>query len=154
MNGQPLTEAFEDEHHRIDTGIADFVDSVESGRPDAEALYVALEDLRRHIYLEEDHLFPPVRSGALTAALMVMVHEHGVIWRLMDAAEDAVAADPVAAAAHCRQLLTVLADHNMKEEPVVYPEADRTLLGPEAAELLDLLETETLPGGWICEALR
>lgn len=154
MNGQPLAEAFADEHHRIDTGITEFLGSVAADRPDAEALRAALEDLRRHIYLEEDHLFPPVRGGALTAPLTVLVREHGVLWRLAEAAEAAAGTDPAAAAAHCRELLAVLADHTRKEEPVVYPEADRMLLGPEAAELLDLLDTEVRPDGWICEALR
>lgn len=154
MNGQPLTEAFDDEHHRIDTGIDEFIDSVAAGRPDPDALRTAFDDLRRLILLEEDHLFPPLRDGATAAPLTVLEREHGTLWRLMDTAEALVDTDPAAAAARCAQLSAELAGHRAAEQSDLYPEADRALLGPEAAELLDLMDTEVLARGRVCQALR
>ena len=48
-------------------------------------------------------------------------------------------------------MLGLLADHNSKEEPVIYPHVDADLDAGAQATLADFLETGTMPEGWVCE---
>jgi hypothetical protein len=54
MGIESLSAALEREHHKIDAGIAAFTAS--QGNP--QSLTCAIRALRRHIYLEEEFLYP------------------------------------------------------------------------------------------------
>ena len=147
-----LTEALTDEHRRIDGGIEAYLDGAGT-----TPLLDAVTALRRHIYLEEAFLFPPLRAAGLMMPVLVMLREHGEIWRLMDqlvALTDPDGADDGAAAATCRNLLALLDQHNSKEEPIIYPHADADLPAGTAADLRAFLDTGTTPTGWVCEGVR
>lgn len=58
-----LPLALERDHREIDAGIAAFIEQLDAGRPQPEPLAATLEALRRHIYLEEVLLFPPIREA-------------------------------------------------------------------------------------------
>jgi len=111
--------------------------------------------LRRHIHLEEEFPFPPLYDAGEVSSIVLMVREHGAIWRTtvaidasLDAGTDAHTADL------CRELLGRLERHNAKEEAVIYPEAD-TVLGPAAAaRLTSFLEVGQTPKGWVCRSAR
>src|SRR5699024_7223422 len=122
---------------------------------DADKLDAALEALRRHIYLEERILFPPLRHDSMAMPVAVMMTEHGEIWRTMDALTGMVSGgDTEEMTTICRLLLDQLAMHNSKEEGVIYPAAD-TALGPDrAAELADFIETGLMPDCWECMEAR
>ncbi|HWV25956.1 MAG TPA: hemerythrin domain-containing protein [Aeromicrobium sp.] len=143
-----LAEALTIEHRQIDDGIERFV-----AAGDVAALRSAFEALRRHIYLEEEFLFPPVRGAGLLMPVMVMIREHGALWQRMDAIESSLDRGDDTAES-CRELLARLDDHNSKEEPVVYPHADSDLSAEQTAGLSQFLQSGTLPDDWICEALR
>lgn len=142
--------ALEHEHRMIDDGIF----MVANADPAAitgeqrSALHAAIAVLRRHIYFEEEYLFPPLRACGLVGPVMVMVHEHGLMWPLLDELErlDDIGAAP----ALCRTLLEQLNSHNMKEERIVYPQAESTLPQQDLAELSEFLCTAELPAGWVC----
>jgi iron-sulfur cluster repair protein YtfE (RIC family) len=153
MPDEALSAALEREHREIDSGIEAFLEKLDGGSAQPEPLTAALEALRRHIYLEERILFPPLRDGGMVMPLFVMVREHGEIWRAMDALADMVAdgADGDKLREACRQLLRQLESHNMKEEPVIYPNADTGLTPENAAELADFIETGRTPDGWVCQ---
>jgi hemerythrin-like domain-containing protein len=91
--------------------------------------------------------------------VMVMLREHGELWIQMDAIAELLK-DPTPGShsaeveAQCRELLTRLDQHNMKEEPIIYPHADDDLPIETAAELRAFLEAGTTPAGWVCEAAR
>lgn len=148
MPDEPLSVALEREHHDIDRGIAAFIEN-----QDAEALTTALDALRRHIYLEEVLLFPPVRQGGLVMPIFVMTREHGEIWHTMDALDtmlsDGSDAEPLRET--CRRLLAQLELHNMKEEPVIYPHADTGLPPETGAELARFLQSGSMPDAWVCQ---
>ena len=110
--------------------------------------------LRRHIYLEEEMVFPALREAGLVAPVFVMVREHGEIWRAMDGLEKAVADDPagVAAADICRELVKALEAHNMKEEVILYPQTDTIVTGDASQALQDFLASGEMPAGWTCQA--
>lgn len=145
-----LGAALEREHHEIDHGVEAF----DAGGAEAvPALQAAIAALRRHIYLEEEFLFPPMEAE-LAIPMSVMLREHGELWRTLDALEAQLAeagGEQQEAAITCRMLLAQLAQHNMKEEPIFYTRADASL-GPQAAsELTSFLETGEMPAGWVCQ---
>lgn len=145
-----LGAALEREHHEIDEGIEGFGSEQLGERERAQSLQRAIDALRRHIYLEEEFLFPPMEPD-LKIPTMVMLREHGEIWRRLDAIEARLgAADGDYLPQACRELLIVLAAHNGKEEPIFYAVADETLDSTESAELAELLETGRMPNGWVC----
>lgn len=162
MAESSLAQALTNEHHEIDSGIEEFAAGLERGESIsalAGPLRRAMTALRRHIYLEEVFAFPPIREGGLTMPIMVMEREHGVLWRQLDALEDALAgfdeaaahsSDRAALIGACEEMLTVLESHNSKEEPIVYPHLDTELPAEQAAELRSLIETGEMPPGWVC----
>jgi len=146
-----LSVLLEQEHHDIDAGLEAFVDGLARDELRVEELARAGAALRRHIYLEEAFLFPPLRAAGLLAPVLVMLREHGEIWRTLDAI-DALdpAASPGAARDRCRELLDLLAAHNAKEEPIIYPRGDEALDDAQTVELLDFIDSGRMPDGWAC----
>ena len=140
----------EHEHRVIDDGILGFANAAEVSTDQREALLDAVAVLRRHIFLEEEYLFPPLRAAGMVGPVMVMVHEHGLMWPVLDDLEQAVTTGDVTAAAQlCRNLMEQLNSHNMKEEMILYPQADALPPG-DLDELTGLLDTAQLPEGWVC----
>lgn len=144
--------AMEREHHEIDAGIEEFGSGEGSPAERAESLRRAIDALRRHIYLEEMFLFPPMRKD-LAIPTMVMLREHGEIWRSLDAIEARLDADMSdrSLGAACEELLVQLDRHNEKEEPIFYEAADRALDPPQVEKLRQLIDTGRMPPGWTCE---
>jgi len=155
MSDENLSAALEREHQEIDAGIGAFLDKLDAGGMDADALRHTLAVLRRHIYLEEQLLFPPISKGAYMMAVFGMIRGHGEIWRTMDALAGLVAGgDTERMGALCRLLLDQLAVHNSKEEQVIYRAADTALEPDQAAELMDFIETGLMPDCWECREAR
>lgn len=153
MTGESLAAALEREHREIDDGIERFSAASQNREP----LRGAIAALRRHIYLEEEFLFPALREEGdpgLVAPIFVMLREHAQIWHALDDLERAVDAVAPDALQLCHQLLVQLQHHNMKEERILYPEADRTLSPPVAERLAEFLDSGRLPDGWICTRAR
>lgn len=163
MPNMSLPGALIREHRNIDTGIETFIATLDHGTVVCEPLLSAFEALRRHIYLEETFLFPPIRQAGVLMPLLVMVREHGNLWQLMntitalledhDSARsvDGQAADDDVAST-CRILLAQLEQHNSKEEPIIYPHADKDLSAEATTTLAEFIRTGSTPQGWICEA--
>ncbi|KZS77682.1 hemerythrin [Mycobacterium kansasii] len=145
--------ALKREHHEIDCAIEVFVEAVELGYAQPEALTAALDTLRRHIYVEEVFLFPPIRQAGMVMPILVMLREHGELWHTMDTLKDLLAdgEDLRRLAKTCRQLLAQLDRHNSKEEPVVYPHADVDLPPQTTTELARFIESGRAPDGWVCQ---
>ncbi|WP_207346241.1 hemerythrin domain-containing protein [Arthrobacter sp. E3] len=155
MESMTLGQALELEHRAIDGGIEAYIASLSgAATANAEPLLSALSGLRRHIYLEEEFLFPPLKAAGLMGPIFVMLREHGQLWRQMDTVEEQLAdgADAAAMRNDCTNLLSLLDDHNSKEEPIIYTQADEILGTSASSELLAFLETGTTPEGWVCSA--
>jgi hemerythrin-like domain-containing protein len=153
-----LAEILTAEHREIDAGIEAFLDALDEGRSDSGRLIAAIAALRRHIYIEEEFLFPPIRQAGLVMPVMVMQREHGVLWTQLDRLAENLP-DPDRPPGHlvgdqCRELLRQLDAHNSKEEPVIYSHAAQQLSQSDAAAVHALLESGTTPSGWTCVALR
>ena len=158
-----VADALTREHHEIDAGIEAFVASVGAEQKNtditewAAPLLAAMTALRRHIYLEEEFVFPPIRQGGLMMPIMVMLREHGELWRAMDELAELLETAVDDPARHeemvsrCAQMLDLLETHNSKEEPIIYPHADADLSAEARAELHDFLRRGRMPAGWVCE---
>jgi iron-sulfur cluster repair protein YtfE (RIC family) len=146
MPAGSLSAALEREHREIDEGIAEFSTALDAGKVQPEPLRRAIRALRRHIFLEEAFIFPPLREAGLFAPVLVMVREHAAIWKTLDQLDAGLqGGGPAADCVH--RLRIQLLHHNMKEERIVYPEADR-VLAEQAAGILGYGE---MPQGWVCE---
>lgn len=146
MEIESLAMALEREHHEIDAGIEAFMDGTR------DALVGAVRALRRHIYLEEEFLFPALHAAGLTAPVLVMLREHAQMWATLDALD----ADPDDGAAYtlCRRLTVQLLHHNLKEEKILYPELERVVPEPRAERLRAFLESGEMPAEWVCVRAR
>lgn len=141
------------EHDEIDYAIEAFIEALDCGSLQRELLTDTLEALRRHIYLEEVFLFPPLREAGIVMPIFVMMREHGELWHTMAALTDLLAGgdDSQRLRDACTQLLDQLHQHNSKEEPVIYPSADTGLPSHTSAELARFIETGHTPDGWVCQ---
>jgi iron-sulfur cluster repair protein YtfE (RIC family) len=150
---ESLAAALEHEHREIDQGIEAFASGLAAGESQPEPLTRAMHALRRHIYLEEQFLFPPLREAGLVAPVLVMLREHGQIWKTLDALELELTRGTVSASMLkvCRDLTVQLQHHNLKEEKILYPQADQVLTASANAELRAFLDFGKLPEGWVCE---
>ncbi len=154
VDERTLTAALEREHHEIDAALEAFAAGEESGQRQPDQLSRAAAALRRHIYLEEEFLFPPLRAGGLMAPVLVMLREHGEIWRTLDELEQEAGASGGTTTQRCRELLDQLDRHNAKEEPIVYPEGDAKLDDAAKEQLHAFIEDGTMPQGWVCAMAR
>lgn len=87
--------------------------------------------LRRHFAMEEEVLFPAIEDATGMhgpGPTMVMRMEHGQMRALLDQMEAAAASgDLDAVIDHGDTLLMLIQQHNVKEEGMLYPIADRAL---------------------------
>ena len=146
MQTGSLAAALEREHHEIDAGIAAFT----AAPGDRQPLTRAVGALRRHIYLEEEFLFPLLREAepGLAAPVFVMLREHAQIWGTLEALERA--ADAGTGATLGKRLPVQLLPHNRKEEKTLSPRADEALPPAAADRLRVFLSSGELPEGWVC----
>lgn len=152
---QSVTEILSREHREIDAAIECF--SADPSSSDAlESLIAAISTLRRHIYFEEEALFPKLSAGGLVPPILVMLREHAQIWESLDALgrELSTVGGAGAAPEICRRLLIQLQHHNVKEERIVYPEAAGALAAQSTESLTEFLKSGSLPDGWVCIRAR
>lgn len=152
---QQLSTALERDHRGIDAGIEAFLGDL-AANSDPVELKRALDDLRRHIYLEEEMLFPPLRDAGLVGPILVMLREHAQMWQVLDTLDrqlaDGAGADTLRDS--CRELFAVLQRHNPKEEQILYPQADTVVDASQQVRLREFLDAGQPPEGWVCQHLQ
>jgi regulator of cell morphogenesis and NO signaling len=148
MEIESLAAALERDHHEIDAGIAAFT----AAPGDRHPLTRAIHALRRHIYMEEEFLFPLLHKAGpgLAAPMFVMLREHAQIWDTLDALERAADAEGGTGLALRKRLTVQLLHHNLKEEKSLYPRADDLLPPAAAGRLRAILRSAEMPDGWVC----
>ena len=168
MAAETVAIALEREHREIDGGIEEYLAGAAAGGHSTSSLTRAMAGLRRHIYLEEEFLFPPLREAGMMMPIFVMLREHGELWSALDELERMLAAhsdsdinadvdtdvDTDALVNACRELLAKLDTHNAKEEPIIYSQADATLSADASSDLSDFLASGRMPDGWVCHGAR
>jgi regulator of cell morphogenesis and NO signaling len=89
QTARTLADVLQGEHREIDDGINAFVAG--SDERATESLCRAVAALRRHIYVEEERVFPALREQGLFAPVLVMLREHGQLWDALDRIEGLLA---------------------------------------------------------------
>jgi len=152
----PLSHSLEQEHREIDDLIKGCADAPVASPETRAGLARAVAELRWHIYVEEELLFPPLRAAGMTGPILVMLREHGQMWPLLDALDRELhdEADHELVRAACRRLLILLQHHNPKEEQILYPQLGH-VLGEEASSAVrEFLTGGRVPADWTCHHLR
>ena len=126
---ESISAALESEHRCIDERFKRFEEGLASGHVVAEPFEEAAKVLHRHIYIEEEVLFPAVEARGLVGPTAVMAMEHGEICRFLGGIRDLIQekASPGRIQGSFKALRSLLEEHNFKEERVLYPNADRIL---------------------------
>ncbi|MFQ5737177.1 MAG: DUF2249 domain-containing protein [Thermodesulfobacteriota bacterium] len=137
-----VTDYFGGDHSRLDKIYDRFQDEYKAGRwEEAATDFKAFRlGLKRHIKAEEEILFPTFeqKTGMVDAGptfVMRMEHKdiHDYLDRVLAATE---ARDEEKTKEAAAQLTNLLADHNMKEEHILYPESDSFLEESERADVV------------------
>jgi uncharacterized protein (DUF2249 family) len=142
-----VTDYLQEDHRRLDHIFNSFQEAFKEDRWD-EALASFREfdlGLRRHIQAEEEILFPlfEEKTGMHDAGpTFVMRMEHtdirDFLGKIMNATE---AKNREEAARATDMLVNTLADHNMKEEQILYPESDSFLTPEERRDFIKKAQT-------------
>lgn len=160
MTGHPASArvvfVLTDEHREVDEALEGFVEDLRRDDYRPGPVLDAMDELRRHIYLEEALLFPPLATGGLVMPIAVMLREHGQLWRAMDMLTVLLDGGDTAetrrrATGLCRTLLEQLDGHNVKEEQIVYASAETMLTAEELDELAAAIDGAPLPDDWVCQ---
>ncbi len=135
-----ITEFFEQDHARLDKLFGEFQSAAEH-LDTAKAIFASFKSgLEQHIEWEEQLLFPEVEQAAgfpaNTGPTHVMRLEHIEIKACLALIEDKLNAQQDS---HLEQqrLLDVLAQHNMKEERILYPMSDQSISPQTINSILD-----------------
>lgn len=142
-----ITDFLQTDHRRLDSIFERFQGALKDGRwDDASTAFSEFSlGLRRHIKAEEEILFPAFeeKTGMVDAGpTFVMKMEHTEIKELLDRITGATAAKDASTAANATiGLYNILADHNMKEEHILYPESDAFLTEHERAQAIKKAQT-------------
>jgi len=138
-----ITDYMQEDHCRLDVIFNGFAEAYKADKWDDAARAFNEFDLglRRHIQGEEEVLFPlfEEKTGMTDAGpTFVMRMEHTDIRDFLDRIKKAVEGkDSNAAAEASQMLLNTLADHNMKEEQILYPESDSFLSEAERKDFIN-----------------
>lgn len=156
MAAETAAVALEREHREIDGGIEEYLAGATADGHPTSSLSRAMAGLRRHIYLEEEFLFPPLREAGMMMPIFVMLREHGELWSMLDELERMLATgtDIDAISNACHELLAKLDTHNAKEEPILYSQADATLSAEASGALSEFLASGRMPDGWVCHGAQ
>lgn len=152
MASHDLSVVMKDDHQAVDDGLEAFLTGLDGGVVDGDGLQETLDILRRHAYMEEQMIFPPLRQGNLMASVLGMLRGHGEIWRTMDSLTELVTdgAETDRLRETGKLLLDQLARHNKIEEAVIYSVIDTDLESATDTALADFRSAGTLPDGWVC----
>lgn len=149
-----VAETLEHDHRAIDEEFGRVKAGLQEGAWRRESFRHAADELRHHIYVEEEALFPVLRQAGMVAPVFVMIREHGEIWRALDAMEAEDGGDPARALAAFASLESVLSAHNFKEEQILYPASDSALSAESVEGVRRAFEDSKRPEGWLPQALR
>jgi regulator of cell morphogenesis and NO signaling len=159
VSGAPaesLRDALERDHREVDDAVEGYTNGSASGTRARLDLERATKELRRHIYVEEELLFPPLRQAGLLGPILVMLREHGQMWPILDALDQGLAAgvEDHVLRTTCRDLSILLQQHNPKEEQILYPQVDRVVGADAGIDVREFLDAGQLPVDWMCQYLR
>ena len=118
----------EEDHRRCDQLFADMEEKAQNGNTGDS--FAAFKDaMEFHFCLEENILFPAMTeiTGSEAGPIVIMKMEHNQMRNLFTRMEETVENDPDEFLSLCETLNILIQQHNVKEEQVLYPMAERLL---------------------------
>jgi len=123
---------FAGEHQDCDEAWSQVEAAIDARAPEAAERFRAFEAaMRRHFAMEEEVLFPALEdaTGMRSGPTVVMRAEHAQMRAVLDQMAYAANLGELADVLdHGDTLLMIIQQHNVKEENILYPMADRALL--------------------------
>ena len=134
MTDQSLIQFFTQDHRSCDELWITVEAAAEGNNPDLlkEAAQKFDQALRHHLSMEEEILFPALEqaTGTTGGPTQVMRMEHEQMRNLLDQMEETLTAGNSQELLDLGDtLLMLIAQHNNKEEGMLYPMAERSLAG-------------------------
>lgn len=146
----------EADHERMDAGFDTFIALAQAGTIDRGAITPAIESMRRHLWVEEEYFFPPLREAGVVGPIVLALRDHGELWGLLDELERLLALrnpDPNLLATVAAAVVQISAHHNEKEEQILFATADH-FLDPSIHRLIAEGLTQDRPAGWVSEMAK
>lgn len=144
MNHTTITAYYEADHHCLDELFESFQSWKRKDFPKAKEYFREFKfGLQRHIVWEEEILFPifEEKTGMRDCGpTVVMRMEHRQIKAALEAIHEKVKAKNPDSDADEEQLVSILSQHNQKEENILYPEMDHVLLYNERKQVFQKMK--------------
>lgn len=129
MSEKTISGYYGDDHDRLEVIFKDFQRLKDTDLPAARKHFADFrEGLFRHIRWEEEVLFPVFdekSGGGGCGPTKVMCTEHVEIKATIESISSALKSEKPQTEADEEALLSILGDHNVKEERVLYPALDQ-----------------------------
>ncbi|GEM_PF-7031029 len=147
-----ISQFFEQDHQRVESVINGFRHSLEVGVPDKAFFDQLIQGLHRHIYWEEDLLFPLVKPLADGEVIDEFCTDHALIWKNLGELEAGLSQGTPGGKLELtlNEMVEVLEAHNIDEERTIYAQADQLCDGLAADEFLGKVQGADAPSGWHC----
>ena len=141
-----ITDYYAKDHDRLDGLFKSYQQFKRSDFPKAKEAFVGFKfGLQRHIIWEEDILFPLFEKktgmNANIGPTAVMRSEHRQIKAALEAIHAQVAKGNASTDLDEANLFSVLYEHNVKEEKILYPAIDQSVTEAETQEIFQKMET-------------
>ncbi|MCL4342542.1 MAG: hemerythrin domain-containing protein [Candidatus Thermoplasmatota archaeon] len=144
-----IRESLERDHDLEHGKLVEARISMIRGQLDKDSFLEFVNNIRRHIYIEEEIIFPDLigLDSNLKGPISGLEMEHASLWMLMDRILEETASGEVRKSPkYLDEMERILAVHNAVESTNIYPKIKD--------ERVPNLEQAALPEGWICRRLR
>lgn len=152
---QGLIQFFQHAHHRVEGWLLEFQEALGRGRLEPELFTRAAGELRAHMFVEEEIVFP-LMATRLARPVADLHEEHGHLWDLVDEMRLLVhrGSEPRSIETCAARLLSLLSAHSAEEDLGVYSDVLAALGQHRTRTLLAEAEAAEAPAGWVCQARR
>ncbi len=136
-----------EDHRELDVKLEKLRDIISKGEIDTVLFAQISKSLKRHIYIEEEEIFPSIskRSNELRQRIAGLEMEHASIWMLLDRVEKEISVRNVEKSPkYIEEISSILVSHNEQEEDKVYPIISQN----EKIHKKKLLNMKFLRGGY------
>jgi regulator of cell morphogenesis and NO signaling len=141
IESQSIKAFFKADHERLDQLFMNYLKLKNESSSLAQKYFVQFKNgLQRHIRMEEEIVFPIFQDKTdLDGVLRVMRMEHKKIRELLEALHEKVKKSDQNSEAEEYKLLTLIGEHSLKEEMVLYPMIERMLSDKEVSEVFEAM---------------
>ena len=128
---------FEEDHFRLDQLLAKYLKWKEESPSKARQYFVQFKaGALRHLQWEEEILFPVVDMKTdMDGPIRILRMEHRQIISLLDTLDEKLKKNDRSSEIEEYQLLTLLGEHNLKEEMIVFPTIETIVTQEEVEQI-------------------